>query len=110
LTVFFKVRSDHVSHLRQVFERCHKYGISLNPAKSLVGVDERKLLGHIISKDEVKMDPKRVEAIKRVPFPQTTKALQSFLGQINFVRRCIPNLVETMKPILRLLKKDVKFE
>jgi hypothetical protein len=110
LIVFSKERFDHISHLRQVFERCRKYGISLNPAKSILGVDEGKLLGHIITKDGVKMDPERVQAIQQVPLPQTKKALQSFLGQINFVRRFIPNLAETLKPIQRLLKKDVKFE
>jgi hypothetical protein len=110
LTVFSKERSDHVSHLRQVFERCQKYGISLNPTKSILGVDEGKLLGHIITKDGVKMDPERVQAIQQVPLPQTKKALQSFIDQINFVRRFIPNLAETLKPIQRLLKKDVKFE
>ena len=51
-----------------------------------------------------------VKAIQGISLPQTKKALQSFLGQINFVRRFIPNFVETMKPIQRLLKKDVKFE
>jgi ribonuclease HI/transposase InsO family protein len=110
LTVFSKERDDHISHLRQVFERCRKYGISLNPAKSILGVDEGKLLGHIITKDGVKMDPERVQAIQQVPLPQTKKALQSFLGQINFVRRFIPNLAETLKPLQKLLKKDVKFE
>ena len=38
------------------------------------------------------------------------KALQSFLGQTNFVHRFIPNYAEIMKPIYKLLKKDVKFE
>ena len=57
LTIFSKERSDHISHLRQVFIRCRKYGICLNPAKSIFGVDEGKLLGHIISKDGVKVDP-----------------------------------------------------
>jgi hypothetical protein len=110
LTVFSKERSYHVGHLRHVFEICRKYGISLNPAKSILVVDEGKLLGHIIAKDGVKMDPERVQAIQGVPFPQTKKSLQYFLGQIKFVRRFIPNLVETMKPILKLLKKYVKFE
>jgi hypothetical protein len=67
-------------------------------------------LGHIITKDGVKMDPERVQAIQQVPLPKTKKALQSFLGQINFVRRFIPNLAETLKPLQKLLKKDVKFE
>jgi hypothetical protein len=56
------------------------------------------------------MDPERVEAIKKVPLPPTKKAIQYFLGQRNFVRRFIPNLVEMMKPLLKLLKKDVKYE
>jgi hypothetical protein len=33
LTVFSKDRLDHISHLNQVFERCRKYGISLNLTK-----------------------------------------------------------------------------
>ena len=55
LTVFSKERSDHVAHLIKVFERCKKFGISLNPAKSTLGVDKGKLLGHIISKDGAKL-------------------------------------------------------
>ena len=82
----------------------------MNPAKSIFGVDEGKLLGHIISKDGVKVDPERVESIKKVPLPQNLKALQSFNGQINFIRRFIPNLAELMKPLQKLLKKDAKFE
>jgi hypothetical protein len=99
LIVFSTDISDHIGHLRQVFERCRRYSISLNPTKSVFGVDEGKLLGHIICTDGVKIDPKRVDAIKTVSFPQTKKALQSFLGQINFIKRFIPNLAETMKSI-----------
>ena len=82
----------------------------MNPAKSVLGIDVGKLLGHFISKDGVKIDPERVEAIKKVPLPHNKKALQYFNGQINFIRRFIPNLSELMKPTQKLLKKDVKFE
>jgi hypothetical protein len=91
-------------------DKCKEFGISLNPAKSVFGVTECKLLGHIITKDGVKLDPERVEAISKVPLPMSKKALQSFLGQTNFVHRFIPNYAEIMKPIYKLLKKDVKFE
>ena len=80
LTIFSKEISNHISHLRQVFTRCRKYGISLNPAKSIFGVDEGKLLGHIISKDGVKVDPERVEAINKVPLPHNLKSVHSFNG------------------------------
>ena len=69
LTVFSKDGINHVNHLRQVFDRCREYGISLNPAKSVFGVTEGKLLGHIISKDGIKIDPERVEAIQKIPLP-----------------------------------------
>ena len=78
LTVFSKERPSHIGHLKQVFERCRKYGISLNPAKSVFGIDQGKLLGHIISKDGVKIDPERIEAIKKIPLSKNVKALQSF--------------------------------
>ena len=63
-----------------------------------------------LMKASVKVDPERVEAIKKVPLPQNLKSLQSFNGQINFIRRFIPNLAELMKHLQKLLNKDVKFE
>ena len=80
LAVFSKERSSHIGHLKQVFEKCRKYGISLNPAKSILGVDDGKLQGHIISKDGVKVDPERIEAIKKVSIPKDIKSLHSFNG------------------------------
>jgi hypothetical protein len=67
-----------------VFSKDREFGISLNPAKSVFGVTEGKLLGHIITKDGVKLDLERVEAIGKVPLPTSKKALQSFLGQTEF--------------------------
>ena len=68
------------------------------------------MLGHIISKDGVKIDPERVEAINKVPLPLNKKSLQSFNGKIIFIRRFMQNLAELMKPTQKLLKKDAKFE
>ena len=45
LTVFSDGAS-HIKHLKQVFERCKEFGISLNPTKSVFGVTQGKLLGH----------------------------------------------------------------
>jgi hypothetical protein len=34
LTIFSKSDEDHMIHLKQTFEKCHKFGLSLNPQKS----------------------------------------------------------------------------
>jgi hypothetical protein len=75
LMVFSKAGKTHINHLRQVLDKCREFGISLNRAKSVFGVTEGKLLGHIITKYGVKLDPKRVEATGKVPFPTSKKTL-----------------------------------
>ena len=50
ITVFSKTDNEHLDHLRQGFIKCRRFDISLNPKKSLFGLEEGKLLGHIISK------------------------------------------------------------
>ena len=60
---------------KKVFIKCRKFGISLNPKKSNFALEERKLLGHIISKDGTKIDPDRVSAILKVGEPRSTKEI-----------------------------------
>jgi hypothetical protein len=54
VTMYSKNREDHIQHLTQ---RCRKYDISLNPKKTIFGVEEGKLLGHIISQAGIHIDP-----------------------------------------------------
>ena len=49
VTVFSKIDEERLAHLRRFFEKCRKFGISLNPKKTFFGLQEGKLLGHIIS-------------------------------------------------------------
>ena len=63
IIVFSKYDEDHLKHLKQVFEKCRKFGLSLNPKKSCFVVQEGKLLGHIVTKSGICIDPGRVEAI-----------------------------------------------
>lgn len=106
LTVFSKSDEDHLHHLRIFFQKCRKFGISLSPKKSLFSIEEGKLLGHIISKDGIRIDPAKVEVIQQLDFPRNKKQIQSFNGKINFLRRFIPNLAEHFKEMTNMLKKD----
>jgi len=73
LTSFSKSDQEHLDHLRQVFLICRKYGISLNPKKSLFGLEDGKLLGHIISKEGIRIDLDRIQAILQLPHPRNIK-------------------------------------
>ena len=73
ITVFSKTNNEHLDHLRQVFIKCRKFGISLNPKKSLFGLEEGKLLGNIISKEGIRIYPPRIEAIMNINPPRNIK-------------------------------------
>jgi hypothetical protein len=108
--VYSQSDDEHLRHLRRVFEKCRKFGISLNPKKSIFGLEEGKLLGNIISKDRTKIDPNRIESFQKLEHPRNIKELQSFIGKINFLRRFIPNLAELLRNITNMLKKDTKIK
>ena len=75
ITVYSKSDEDHLKHLKQVFDKCRKFGLSLNPKKSSFVVQEGKLLGHIVTKSGICIDPGRVEAIQKIVFPRNKKEL-----------------------------------
>jgi hypothetical protein len=108
--LYSKNIEDHIQHLTQIFERCRKYGISLNPKKTIFGVEEGKLLGHIIYQVGIHIDPERIKAISQLPLPHKKNSMQSFFGKINFVRKFTPDFAETIKPLQKMIRKDVEFK
>jgi hypothetical protein len=63
LTFHSKLRERHFKHLRQVFERCRMYVISLNLKKCLFSISEGKILGHVVSKEGIYIDLERVKTV-----------------------------------------------
>ena len=60
-------------------------------------MDNGLLLGFIISKDGIQIDPLKVQAILDLPPPSTLLQLQSLQGKANFLHRFIHNYVVTTK-------------
>ena len=54
---YSKTDEEHIRHLRRVFEKCRKFGLSLNPKKIVFGPEEGKPLGHIIYEKGIKINP-----------------------------------------------------
>jgi hypothetical protein len=105
ITVFSSSDKEHCCHLRKVFLKCRRFGLSLNPKKSLFSMKEGKLLGHIVLVEGVRIDSSRVEAIQALSPPRSKKEFQSFLGKINFLRRFVSNFVELVNHITTMLRK-----
>ena len=62
-------------------------------------------MGHIISKDGIRIDHGRVDAIRQISLPRNKKEVQSFIGKVNFLRRFIIDCAEKMRNITEMLRK-----
>jgi len=86
ITAYSRKCSNHLRYLKQIFEHCQRYGISLNSKKYFFALSEGNILGFIVSKEGIHIDPNRIREIFEIPLPHNKKSMQSFLGQINFVK------------------------
>jgi len=77
------------------------------------GVKEVIFLGYKFSQGKMAIDPKKIEAIKEMPYPDPhnkekgIKQIQCFLGMTGFCRRFIRGYAKISIPLCALLKKDV---
>ena len=67
LAAHCRLRVRHPYHLRLVFERCRHYQVHLNPHKCIFCVKVGRLLGFIVSREGIRVDPLKVEAILQLP-------------------------------------------
>ena len=68
-----------------------------------------RLLGFIISKEGIRVDPLKVEAILQLSPPCNIRHIQCLQGMANFLRRFVVNFSNLTKGFMRILKKDTPF-
>ena len=82
--VFSKTVEEHVFRFRAVFEKLKQGGLKLKPSKWEIFRQELTYLGHVVSKDGIQTDPKKVEAILKWPAPTNVMEVKSSLGFTNY--------------------------
>ena len=63
-----------------------------------------------MSKSGIHIDPDRIKEISKIPLPHNKKAMQSFLGQINFVKIFVPDFSRIVSPLQVMIKKNSIFK
>ncbi|PIK51938.1 Transposon Ty3-I Gag-Pol polyprotein [Apostichopus japonicus] len=105
-----KTKEEHDKRLRLVFERAREHNLRLNKSKCKLGVREVKYVGHILSKNGMRIDNAKVQAIVEMPSPNSKKELERFLGIIQYLSKFIPDLSTEAAQLRMLLRKDVEWQ
>ena len=100
---------EHKEHLRAVFQELRANKLFVNEKKSEFFMKEIKYLGHIISKEGIRMDPDKLRVINEWPIPRNLHELRSFIGMCSYYRRFIEKFSVIAGPLHDLTKKRVPF-
>ena len=98
-----------IKNLRATFECIREAGLKLTMHKCHFGATKIDFLGRTITPEGVKPQKEAItNFLEKTKVPKSKKALQSYLGFLNYYRNYIPRLSEKLVPFFQLLKKDEK--
>jgi predicted deacetylase len=63
-------------------------------------------LGHLVGKDGVRVDPKKIEDMKDCLHPKTLKILHGFMDLTRYYCKFVKNYGKIVAPLTTLLKKN----
>ena len=66
--------------LEQVFKRLQSFGITLNPDKVRIGMQEVEYVGHLIDKDGISFSEEKKLHVLNFRRPETASQMKLFLG------------------------------
>ena len=98
-----------IVNLRATFQCIREAGLKLSMQKCHFGATEIDFLGRTITPEGVKPQKEKItNFLEKTKLPKSKKALQRYLGFLDYYRNYIPRLSEKLVPFFQLLKKDEK--
>ena len=110
ILIYSKTIEEHVRLVEEVLQALERHDLYIELEKSDFHKPEVEFLGHIIGVNGIRMDPKKVEAVKNWPTPRNVKDVQSFTGFCNYYRRFIKDYSKIAAPLHRFTKKGIPFK
>ena len=96
-------QEDHDSHLQVVLETLRKEQLYAKLSKCEFWLREMSFLGHIISEEGIRVDPKKIEVIIEWKPLRNVTEMHSFLGLAGYYRRFVKGFSMIAAPMARLL-------
>ncbi|GFH50558.1 hypothetical protein CTEN210_07034 [Chaetoceros tenuissimus] len=92
----------HLEELEKVFVLLENAGLKCKFGKCLFCQDEIEYLGYIITRDGIKPNTKKVQAILDIQRPTTTSEVRHFVGMVQYYRDVWPHRSHILTPLTEL--------
>jgi hypothetical protein len=110
ILVYFQNEQEHEEHLRKVLQRLRDCQLYAKLSKCGFWINEVLFLGHIINRDGLAVDPKKVATILDWKAPKDVRGIKSFIGMAGYYRRFIEGFSKIARPMTALLANKVEFK
>jgi len=109
ILIYSRTQEEHAEHLRLVLGVLREKQLYAKLSKCEFWMDEVQFLGHVISAQEIAVDPTKVEAVVKWESPKSATEIRSFVGLTCYYRRFIEGFSKIVAPLTLLTRKDQPF-
>jgi hypothetical protein len=109
ILIYSKSLEEHDDHLRRVLQRLREKQLYAKFSKCEFWLDKVIFLEHIVSKDGISVDPKKVESIVNWERPTSVHEIRSFLGLAGYYRHFVEGFSKLSGPLTVLTRKNTHF-
>ncbi|KAA3466757.1 DNA/RNA polymerases superfamily protein [Gossypium australe] len=110
ILIYSQDENEHTKHLRKVLQILRDKQLYAKFSKSEFWLKKVRFLGHIVSGDEIRVDPSKISAIVEWKLPRSVTEVRSFLGLADYYRHFVKRFSMISTPMTKLMQKDVKFD
>jgi hypothetical protein len=110
ILIYSQSEEEHVDHLKMVLQRLREHQLYAELSKCEYWTDKVLFLGHIINKDGLALDPKKVADILNWKAPTNVRGIKSFIAMAGYYRRFIEGFSKIARPMKALLANKVEFK
>ncbi|KAL8133843.1 hypothetical protein AgCh_009056 [Apium graveolens] len=109
ILIYSKNLEDHAVHLQIALHKLREKQLYAKFSKCEFWLMEVQFLSHVISKEGIKVDPVKIEAVSKWEQPKTPTEIRSFLGLAGYYQRFVKDFSKIASPLTKLTRKKEKF-
>ena len=110
ILIYSKSKEEHREHLKIVLQELREHQIFTKFSKCDFFKHKIQYLGHVVIKEGIYVDPKKIKAIEYWLVPKDVINVWSFMGITGYYQRFIEGFSRIANPITSLQKKGKKFD